>query len=100
MLVEERCYVLHTGNSTQEYLAAYREFGMEAQTKALGGLIGYYVTEVGELNVIVSLWRYSSFEDRQARRAALARMPEWSAYLAMVRPMIKSMHNRLLSQVI
>lgn len=100
MLIEERCYVLHTEHSPQSYLAAYRELGMEVQTNTLGGLIGYYVTEVGELNAIVSLWRYESFEQRQERRSKLAQSPQWIAYLNVVRPMIKSMHNRLMTQVI
>ena len=100
MLVEERCYVLHATSSPPEFLAAYREMGQEVQTRTLGGLVGYYVTEVGELNAVVSLWRYSSFEDRQSRRAELAKNPQWQAYLAKVRPMIKSMNNRLMTQVI
>ncbi|MFM6991827.1 MAG: NIPSNAP family protein [Rhodoferax sp.] len=100
MLIEERCYVLHATSSPQEFLEAYKTLGQEVQTKTLGGLVGYYVTEVGELNAIVSLWRYESFEDRQTRRAELAKNPQWHAYLAKVRPMLKSMNNRLMNQVI
>lgn len=100
MLIEERCYVLHATSSPQDFLEAYRSSGHEIQTRTLGGLIGYYVTEVGELNAIVSLWRYESFEERQRRRSALAQDPQWQAYLAVVRPMIKSMNNRLMTQVI
>lgn len=100
MLVEERSYALRADASPQKYLEAYREMGMDIQKKTLGGLIGYYVVEVGDINTIVSLWRYASFEDRQARRQALAASPQWQAYLGVVRPMIQSMSNKLMSQVV
>ena len=100
MLIEERCYVLHATSSPQDFLEAYRKTGQEVQTRTLGGLVGYYVTEIGELNAIVSLWRYDSFEQRQSRRATLAKDPQWQVYLAVVRPMIKSLTNRLMTQVI
>ncbi len=100
MLVEERCYVLHATATTDDFLRAYRAQGQEIQTRILGGLVGYFVTETGELNAIVSMWRYESFEDRLARRAQLAADAGWQHYLGVVRPMIASMSNRLLTQVI
>jgi len=100
MIVEERCYVLHATSSTQDYLTIFRRDGLEIQQSTLGGLIGYYVSEVGELNAIVSLWHYETFEERQKRRTQLAEKPQWQAYLKQVRPMIKSMHNKLMLPVI
>ena len=35
----------------------------------LGRLIGYFQTEIGDLNHVVHLWAYDSLEDRAARRA-------------------------------
>lgn len=100
MIVEERCYVLHTNATPQQYLEIYRKQAFAVQREALGGLIGYYVTEVGELNAIVSLWQYDSFEDRQSRRQQLASNPLWQDYLREIRPLIKSMQNRLLTPVL
>lgn len=101
MLIEERCYVLHATSSPADFMAAYRRSGgMELQTRILGGLVGYYATEIGELNAIVSIWRYESFEERLSRRAQLAAEPGWQAYLGEVRPMIKSMSNRLMTQLL
>jgi hypothetical protein len=99
-IVEERCYALHSQFGPNDYFEAYRTLGQKVQTETLGGLIGYFSSEVGELNVIVSLWRYDSFEDRHRRRAQLAADPQWQAYLQQVRPMIRSMENRLLTPVI
>lgn len=101
MLIEERCYVLHATSSPADFMAAYhRSGGMELQTRILGGLVGYYATEIGELNAIVSMWRYESFEERAKRRAQLAAEPGWQAYLGEVRPMIQSMSNRLMTQLL
>ncbi|RZL95348.1 MAG: NIPSNAP family protein [Variovorax sp.] len=100
VIVEERCYVLRPTFSPADYLAIYHRDGRELQTRILGGLLGYFTTEVGELNAIVSLWEYESFEERQRRRGLLAAEPGWQGYLAQVRPMIQSMSNRLLNRAI
>lgn len=99
-IVEERRYALHSEFGPTDYFEAYKKLGQKVQTETLGGLIGYFATEVGELNVIVSLWRYDSFEDRVRRRAQLAVDPQWQEYLRQVRPMIRSMENSLLNLII
>ena len=97
MLIEERCYVLHAEHTPAMYLDLYRQSGaLDLQTKTLGRLLGYFVTEIGELNAVVHLWGYDSFEERARRRAALAGEPLWQDYLVKIRPMLKSMNNRLL----
>jgi hypothetical protein len=100
VITEERCYVLHPIYSPSDYLAVYRRDEQELQTRILGGLQGYFTTEIGELNAIVSLWDYETFEERQRRRSLLAAEPAWQAYLSQVRPMIKSMSNRLMLRAI
>ena len=98
-IIEERIYILHTHFSTKDYFDIYKADGAALQIETLGGLLGYYTTEVGELNAIVSLWQYDSFEERQRRRAVLAASPQWQGYLDKVRPMIRQMSNRLMSPV-
>jgi hypothetical protein len=100
MIVEERCYVLHATVTVNDYLEVLRRDGLEIQRQTLGGLVGYFTTEVGELNAIVSLWEYPSFEERRRRRDALAANPAWQRYLEQVRPMIRSMNNRLLNRAV
>lgn len=100
MIIEERCYVLHPTFSPADFLAVYRRDGQELQTRILGGLLGYFTSEIGELNAIISLWEYESFEERQKRRGLLAAEPGWHVYLDQVRPMIQSMSNRLLNRAI
>jgi len=95
-IVEQRSYTLHTQFGPKDYFDIYQAEGFELQTSALKGFQGYFITEIGGLNTIVSLWSYPSFEARAQRRAALASDPGWQQFLAKVRPMIKSMTNTLM----
>jgi hypothetical protein len=52
MIVEERCYTLKPG-TLRIYYEDYDPRGLEIQTGILGNLIGYFHTEIGELNQVV-----------------------------------------------
>lgn len=95
-IVEKRTYVLKAEFGPKDYFAAFEEYGKAVQTETLGGFLAYFASEVGELNAVISLWSYPSFEERLARRAALAVLPEWHHYLGIVRPMIQRMENSVL----
>ena len=56
-----------------------KEFSPLAR-KHLGNLVGFYINEVGTQNLIVHMWAYESYEDRERRRAALMGDPAWEAY--------------------
>ena len=71
MVIEMRTYKLKPGTSAA-YLKIYAEKGMEVHRRVLGNLIGYFTTEIGDINQVIHLWGYDSFEDRQRRRAELA----------------------------
>ena len=45
--------------------------GMEAQKEILGHMVGYYATEIGELNQVVHMWAYEDLNSRVERRAKL-----------------------------
>ena len=96
MLIEQRVYELKPG-STHEFLKAYEAEGLELQRGALGNLIGYFVCEVGDLNRVTQLWGFESFEDRNARRAALSANPAWRSYLGKVVSMVISQRSELLT---
>ena len=95
MIVEERTYRIAAGR-LPDYLGLYQEMGLEIQKRVLGNLIGYFTTEMGQLSTLVHLWGYESLNDREVRRAALAREPEWQAYLKACTPLITAMENRIL----
>ena len=95
-IVEQRTYVLKPEFGPADYFALYESGARDIQCQALKGFLGYFSSEVGELNAVISLWSYPSFEARQERRAALSRDERWKAFLVQVRPMLQRMENRLL----
>ena len=96
MIIEQRVYELKPGTAP-EFLRAYEAEGLILQAEALGGLLGYFVSEVGELNRVVQLWGFDSFEDRAKRRAALSARPEWRAFLGKTVSMVVSQRNELMT---
>jgi len=95
MYVEERMYTLQVGTAAQ-YFKNYEEFGMKVQLKHLPNMVGYYTTEVGELNVVIHLWAYDDLNERDRRRAAMQADPEWHAYLSKNRPFMISQETRIM----
>lgn len=97
MFVEQRTYTLITTANVSDFFRIYKETGaLELQREILGNMLGYYVTEFGELNSLIHLWGYESLEDRKRRREVLLSEPAWLDYLTQVRPMIKHMENKIL----
>lgn len=74
MIVEIRTYTLHIGKVV-EFLRMYAQCGRAVQIEHLGHPLGYFTSEVGELNQVVHLWRYDDLQDRARRRAALNTTP-------------------------
>lgn len=95
MIYEERIYTILPGK-IQEYLKNYEELGLPAQQEVLGTLVGFWHTEIGELNKVIHIWGYDSLDDRLARRAALAEHPDWPAYLEVALPLIVEQENCVL----
>ncbi|HET8746414.1 MAG TPA: NIPSNAP family protein [Ramlibacter sp.] len=96
MLVEMRSYVLHPGK-LPEFMRLMTEEGIAIERPVLGNLLGFYSSEIGNVNKVVHLWGYASFEERQRRRALLAASPEWAAFVPKVLPLIRDMQNELLN---
>lgn len=95
MIVEERIYTLKPGK-VPEMVRLYGEEGLPLQQKYLGTFLGYFTAETGNVNQVVFLWGYESADDREARRAALAKDPAWQAYLKKVVQILVKQENRLL----
>jgi hypothetical protein len=95
MIVEERTYTVKPGTVLQ-YYKDYDPRGLEIQKRVLGNLIGYFHTEIGQLNKIVHLWGYDSLAEREKRRTALSTDPDWIAYLMQSPDIIVEMESRIL----
>lgn len=96
MILEQRIYQLKPG-ALHEFIKTYEAEGLQIQRDTLGDLVGYFTTEIGELNRIVQIWRFPSFEERQRRRAQLSAMPEWRALLGKIGPLIVAQQSELLT---
>ena len=95
MIIEERTYTVKPG-TIHLYYKDYNPRGLEIQKRILGNLIGYFHTEIGQLNKIVHLWGYESLAEREKRRAALAADADWLAYLEQSPDIIVEMESRIL----
>ena len=80
MIVEMRTYTVQPGK-TALWVDYYAKHGLPAQQRMLGKLIGFFTSEIGTLNQVVHIWAYESLADREQRRAAIMKDPEWQAYL-------------------
>jgi hypothetical protein len=79
MIVDQRTYTIPVG-LMRDFLSLYAAEGLPVQSEHLGPPMGYFTTEVGDINQVVHLWRYDSMADRERRRAALEADPRWLAY--------------------
>ncbi len=95
MIVDHRTYELQPGR-LRDFLALYENEGWPVQRKHLGNLVGFFTTEVGNVNEIVHIWAYEDVADRAKRRAAMAADPAWQAYLQKSREFMKHMNNKIL----
>jgi hypothetical protein len=96
VIVEKRTYTLHPGKAS-EYLRIYQETGgCDVQRRILGNLVGWFTTEIGNVNQIVHMWAYTDLNDRAKRRAELAADPTWQKYLPQIRPLVISQESCIL----
>ena len=80
MIVDHRTYTFHPLKMAA-WLELYEKHALPVQQRYLGQLIGFFVTEIGTLNQVVHIWAFESLEDRQRRRAEMAKDPDWHEFL-------------------
>ncbi len=95
MIVEQRDYHVFTGKLA-ELVRLYADEGIAIQREYLGGFVGAFTTDVGALSTYTSLWHYSSYAEREDRRARLQADERWQAFLSKIQPLIHTQHNRIL----
>ena len=95
MFYELRTYRLKTG-TVPLYLKLVEEEGIAIQSAHLGGLAGYFATEIGPQNEIVHIWAYRSLDERERRRAALMCDERWLAFIPKIQALIETMETKIL----
>ncbi|MHB2167990.1 NIPSNAP family protein [Alsobacter sp. R-9] len=94
MIVEKRTYTLRPGTMA-EFLAIYEAEGLPIHTKYLT-MLGYFTSDIGPQNQVITLWSFDSMADREERRARLYADPAWLAVLAKTVPMVQAAENVIL----
>ncbi|NEU30888.1 NIPSNAP family protein [bacterium LRH843] len=95
MFYEMRTYTIKIGK-TQEYLKHFEEVGMPIISK-YAKLVGYFYTDIGELNQIIHIWEYASLDERKQKRAELYQDPEWIAnFLPIAGPMLEKQESKIM----
>ncbi|QIB33955.1 NIPSNAP family protein [Ancylobacter pratisalsi] len=95
MILEERDYHVRPGY-LNDFVTAYETLGLQIQKDFLGEFVGYFTTDIGELNHVVALWRYESFADREQRRAKMMAHGPWQDYLTAIKGMLERQNTRIL----
>ena len=98
-LFELRTYTLYSGKlgeASQHYL----ELGWSALQK--GGfdakLVGYFTSDVGDLNQLVHLWKFDDDADRRNHWSTLFQDDDFMAFAAKLRPLLMTQTVQLLNE--
>ena len=67
MIIEMRTYSIKPGE-LHNFINIYDKEIRQIHKKILGNQIGFFYTEIGNVNEVVHLYGYDSYEDRQSRR--------------------------------
>ena len=97
VIYEQRTYSVTVGKMS-EVIRLYQSLGWPALDA--GGfskhLIGYFVSDTGELHQLVHLWRFDSDDDRRAFWKRLFEDADFMAFAKQLRPLLLRQHNQLL----
>ena len=78
-----------------EFLKLTRKVGFEIRSKH-SKCLGYWTSEIGDLNQVVHLWEYADFAHRTQTRAALAEDQVWSKAVKTLAPLMLEMSAKIL----
>ena len=90
-----RAEALHI-RAGQEFDRLYQEQGRAPQERHLGLPVGYYYSEIGPLNQVMTLWAYETLNDRVERRERLFNDPQWIEFLHKARALVVTQETRIL----
>jgi hypothetical protein len=80
MIVDIRTYTCHA-HRLADWVALYKDEAWPIQKQFLGKCRGWYIATDGKLNTVIHIWEYESQADRETRRAAMHKDPNWQAFL-------------------
>jgi len=84
MILEERDYRIKAGY-VADFLEKYQTLGLPVQRDHLGEPHAFFTSDIGELNHVVSMWRYQDLSERTEKRARMLADERWPEYLSSVK---------------
>ncbi len=97
MVIDYRAYTFKPG-TVPTFLELFERVGLPIQNRILGtqAFVGIYRTEIGNVNEVIHMWRYTDVAERAAKRALLYKDAEFMDYVAKVREIMTHQDVRLL----
>ncbi|MBE0625727.1 MAG: NIPSNAP family protein [Burkholderiales bacterium] len=96
-IYEKRTYSVTVGQMS-EVIRLYTSQGWPAlEAGGFGGnLIGYFISDTGDLHQLVHLWRFDSDDARRAFWKRLFENAEFMAFAKQLRPLVKTQNVQLM----
>ena len=93
-LYELRTYSVIVGKMA-EVVSLYKNEGWPALAKHPQKLVGYFTGDVGAINELIHVWKFDDDADRRAFWAGVFADPEFMAFAAKIRPLMREQNNKL-----
>jgi hypothetical protein len=82
-----------------EFIRLFEAEAARTMLRHVGAPIGFFASDIGELNLLHQFWGYDSLADFETRQAALRVDPDWQEYLDAAAPLIVRQQTRAMRRV-
>lgn len=95
MFFEMRTYTIKPGK-IGSYIKHFEEFGLPILSQ-YSELVGYWYTDIGELNQVIHIWKYESLDQRTVNRRKLYEDKDWQTkFLPEAMGMLEKQENKIM----
>lgn len=95
MYFEMRTYTIRPGR-IGAYMDHFESVGLPILQR-YAELVGYWFTDIGELNQVIHIWRYDSLDQRALKRKALYDDAEWKTdFLPKALEMLEKQESKIM----
>jgi hypothetical protein len=94
-IYELRTYSVIVGKMS-DVISHYKNEGWPALSKHPQKLVGYFTGDVGAINELIHVWKFDDDADRRAFWAGVFADPDFLAFAAKIRPLMREQNNKLM----
>nr|WP_321458314.1 NIPSNAP family protein [uncultured Cohaesibacter sp.] len=96
MIFEMRTYTIKIGK-LKDYIDHFEKVGMPIISN-YATLVGYWHTDIGELNQVIHIWSYSDLNDRAKKRKELYQDNAWlTEFIPSAMEMLEKQESKIIS---